>query len=71
MYIDQLNVVLIRNKFRLGKSRTDKPELMLIAAQNWIPLRIIIEGKARRMTVMYHYKGEYNYSPIRIANDSF
>jgi len=48
----------VRFKFRLGKSRTDKPELMLIAAQNWIPLRIIIEGKARRMTVMYHYKGK-------------
>ena len=46
-----------RKKFRLGKSRTDKPELMLIAAQNWIPIRVIIEGRARRMTVMYMYKG--------------
>merc|ERR1712131_114985 len=49
----------VRNKFRLGKSRTDKPELMLIAAQNWIPIRVIIEGKARRMTVMYMYKGKW------------
>ena len=43
----------------MGKSRTDKPELILIAAKNWFPIKVVIEGKARRMTVMYFYKGEY------------
>ena len=43
----------------MGKSRTDKPELILIAAKNWFPIKVVIEGKARRMTVMYFYKGEF------------
>ena len=43
----------------MGKSRTDKPELILIAAKNWFPIKVVIEGKARRMTVMYFYKGKF------------
>ena len=43
----------------MGKTRTDKPELILIAAKNWFPIKVLIEGKARRMTVMYLYKGEF------------
>jgi len=49
----------VRFKFRLGKSRTDMPELMLIASRNWIPIKVRIEGKARRMTVMYQYRGKW------------
>ena len=52
----------------MGKGRTDKPELILIAAKNWFPIKVVIEGKARRMTVMYLYKGEFKtYFPVTTA----